>query len=166
MVLLRWSKTVWNYMQMVPNSLVQQPQQKIALPFKKIPTTSVCGQQPGRSSSTHAIARSCISVQTISAIVTHMVDSGSANMPIQSPKEEHGYLGVTIDDNLKFHSHCWDQAAKANNVLGLIKHSVTSCQTRVIKKIYTDLVHPICSEFGISVANPQCKCEMKKLEKV
>ncbi|KAK2707158.1 hypothetical protein QYM36_014991 [Artemia franciscana] len=48
-----------------------------------------------------------------------MVDSGSANMPIQSPKEEHD-LGVTIDDNLKFHSHCWDQAAKANNVLGEI----------------------------------------------
>ena len=85
-------------------------------------------------------------------------------MSIQSAKDEHD-LGAIIDDKLKSHSHCWNQAAKANKVLGLIKHSVTSHQPRVIKKLYNALVHPYL-EFGKSVANPHFKCDMEMLEKV
>ena len=94
----------------------------------------------------------------------HMIDSAGANMPIQSAKEEHD-LGVLIDNKLKFHSHCQNQAAKANKVLGLIKRSVTSRQPRVIKKLYTALVCPHL-EFGMLVANLHFKCDMEILEKV
>ena len=93
-----------------------------------------------------------------------MIDSAGDNMPIQSAKEEPD-LGVLIDNKLKFHSHCQNQAAKANKVLGLIKHSVTSCQPRVIKKLYTALVCPHL-EFGMLVANLHLKCDMGILEKV
>jgi hypothetical protein len=79
-----------------------------------------------------------------------MIDSVGHNMPIQSAKEECD-LGVLIDNKHKFHSHCQNQAAKANKVLGLIKHSVTSRQPRVIKKLYTALVCPHL-EFGMLVA--------------
>ena len=34
-------------------------------------------------------------------------------MPIQSANDEPD-LGVAIDNKLKFHSHCWNQMAKAN----------------------------------------------------
>ncbi|XP_065571473.1 uncharacterized protein LOC136034261 [Artemia franciscana] len=85
----------------------------------------------------------------------YMVDSAGANRPIQSAKEECD-LGVIIDNKLKFHSHCQNQVAKANNILGLIKHSVKSHQPRVIEKLYTSLVchHP---EFGMSVASLACQ---------
>ena len=72
---------------------------------------------------------------------------------------------VTFGDKLKFYSHCQNQAARANKVLSLIKHSVTSYQPRLIKKIYTALVHPHLG-FGMSVANPNFKCDLKILEKV
>ncbi|XP_065582045.1 uncharacterized protein LOC136041343 [Artemia franciscana] len=82
----------------------------------------------------------------------HMIDSAGANMPLQSAEEEHD-LGVIIDDKLKFHNHCWNQSAKANKVLGLIKHSVAICQLSGINMLHTTRV---CShlEFGISVVNP------------
>ena len=94
----------------------------------------------------------------------YMIDSAGANMPIQSAEEKHD-LGVIIDNRLKFHSHCWNQVAKANKVLGLIKNPVTSCQPRVIKKLYTAFVCPNL-ELGMSVANLDFKCDMEMLEKV
>ena len=117
----------WNCMQTIPNSLAQQTQQKIALLCKNISTASVCGQQTGPSSSTHGNAKSCILVANNPCHIYNMIDSAGSNMPIQSPEEEHD-LEVIIDNKLKFHSYCWNQAAKANKVLNLIKPSVTSHQ--------------------------------------
>ena len=85
-------------------------------------------------------------------------------MPIQNVKKECD-LGVIIDNKLKFHSHCQNQAAKANKVLCLIKHSVTSFQLKVIQKLYAALACPHF-EFGMFVATKHFKCDMMILGKV
>ena len=85
-------------------------------------------------------------------------------MPIQNDKEE-CVFGVIIENRLKFHSHCQNQTAKANKVLGLIKCSVTSFQLKVIQKLYAALACPDL-EFGMFVATKHFKCGMMILGKV
>ena len=93
-----------------------------------------------------------------------MIDSAGHNMSFQSAEEERD-LAVLIDNKLKFHSHCQNQAAKANKVLGLIKRSVTSRQQKVIKKLYTALVFRHL-ELAMLVTSTHFKCDMEILEKV
>ncbi|KAK2716211.1 hypothetical protein QYM36_010701 [Artemia franciscana] len=134
----------WNSIQTILHSLVQQPQKKIALLCKKTQVLHLCLNNPCHG--------------------YHMIDSAGANMPIQSAKNECD-LGAIIDNKLKFYSDSQNQAAKAKKVLSLIKCSVTSQMPRVIKKLYTALIHCYL-EFGMLVANLHFQCDMEILEKV
>ena len=59
------------------------------------------------------------------------------------------YLGIFVDKDLKLHSHTQAQVAKANQALGLIKHSFVTRKSCVVIKLYKSLVCPHL-EFGLS----------------
>ena len=68
------------------------------------------------------------------------------------------FFYIQIDNKFKFLSHCWNQAAKAHNILGLMKNFLTSHQPKVIKKLHTAQFCPYL-EFGMMVANLHFKCK-------
>jgi len=55
---------------------------------------------------------------------------------------EHKDLGIIIDSNLKFHSQTTAATNKANRVLGLIKKSFNSLNSRTLPLLYKSLVRP------------------------
>jgi len=53
---------------------------------------------------------------------------------------EHKDLGIIIDSNLKFHSQSAAATNKANRVLGLIKKSLNSLNSRTLPILFKALV--------------------------
>ena len=51
-------------------------------------------------------------------------------------------IGVFVDDQLKFEYHMYEKIKKANNIMGLIRHSFIHLDESMFKKLYKALVRP------------------------
>ena len=51
-------------------------------------------------------------------------------------------LGVIVDDSLKFHGHTAAAVKKANSVLGVIKKSFTTLDTKTLPLLYNSMGRP------------------------
>ena len=87
---------------------------------------------------------------------------GDAQLEAVSEEKD---LGVIVDNELKFHCHTRAQVAKANQALGLIKRTFTTRKSGVITKLYKAMVRPHL-EFGMTLASPYYKMDVKVLESV
>ena len=59
----------------------------------------------------------------------------------QSPQAT--YLGVTIDEHLKWTNHVDKIVAKANSTIGFLRRNLSSCNPSVKKDCYLTMVRPI-----------------------
>ena len=55
--------------------------------------------------------------------------------------EEH-YLGVIVDEHLKFSTHVTKAVASASSSLGLVKRTISSCSPKTVSFLYKALVWP------------------------
>ena len=74
-------------------------------------------------------------------------------------------LGVYTDDELKFSQHIDNITSKANQILGLVRRSITFMDRTVLKTLYTALVRPHL-EYANVVWHPLYKKQIKQLEAV
>ena len=75
------------------------------------------------------------------------------------------YLGVTIDENLKWTQHIQETAAEANKTLGLLKRNFRECNRNVRSTTYQTMVRPVL-EYAATVWDPTCEKDKKILEDV
>jgi len=75
----------------------------------------------------------------------------------------YNYLGVTIDEKLKWGKHCQLIAGRANKVLSLLKRSMNGCSKLAKAKAYTALVRPHL-EYCAPVWSPHTKQDCETLE--
>ena len=68
------------------------------------------------------------------------IDDGTLHEIAQTTEEKD--LGVTIDDKLIFFRHIQIQVNKANNALGLIRHSFKHLNKESFLYLYKSLVRP------------------------
>ena len=74
-------------------------------------------------------------------------------------------LGVTWTNNLSWSEQCNKAAAKANCVMGMLKHAFVSRDSKIWRKLYMTYIRPQL-EFCVSVWSPFLKAEVSTLEKV
>ena len=77
----------------------------------------------------------------------------------------HPYLGVEIDNKLRWDKHINKVTKKANSILGLIKRNLKNCPLEVKTVAYKSLVRPIL-DYGSTVWDPHFQCDIDKLESV
>ena len=77
----------------------------------------------------------------------------------------HPYLGVEIDDNLRWNKHIDNISNKANRVLGMLKRNLSNCPKDVKVTAYKTLVRPIL-DYASVVWDPHHKCDEDKLEAI
>jgi len=73
------------------------------------------------------------------------------------------YLGIIIQNNLKWDQHIDVTIAKASRILGLIKHTIPDAPTEIKKLAYKTLCRPIL-EYGSDVWDPYVGEQIYKLE--
>ena len=74
-------------------------------------------------------------------------------------------LGVTITNDLKWHTHFSNICTKANRTLGFLRRTLFSCPKDVKEAAYKGMVRPIL-EYGSSVWDPYTDKPQEELEKV
>ena len=74
-------------------------------------------------------------------------------------------LGIIVDDSLKFHRHTAAAVRKANTVLGVIKKSFATLDTRTLPLLYKSMVRPHL-EYGNVIWGPHYKGDQQMVEKV
>ena len=74
-------------------------------------------------------------------------------------------LGVTVDHQLKFHTHTSAAIKKANSILGLIKRSFSVKDKSTLPSLYMSMVRPHL-EYGNTIWGPHFKQDMKAIERV
>ena len=52
------------------------------------------------------------------------------------------YIGVTVDDQLKFEEHMYEKIKKVNNMMGLIRRSFIHLDEETFLNLYKALVRP------------------------
>ena len=75
------------------------------------------------------------------------------------------YLGVTINNKLRWGDHCNIAAHKANRTLGIVRRLLKPCQQDVKKRAYEALVRPQM-EYASSAWSPHTDRNINKLEQV
>ena len=75
------------------------------------------------------------------------------------------YLGVTIQSDLKWHSHINNICNKANSTLGFLRRNLNISSTSVKELAYKSLVRPSL-EYASSVWDPYLTEDINKLEKI
>ena len=75
------------------------------------------------------------------------------------------YLGVTIDNKLRWTEQNGNVCRKANSVLGFLRRNTSSCPKEIKEKCFKSLVKPIL-EYGCSVWDPHQQVQIENLEKV
>ena len=73
------------------------------------------------------------------------------------------YLGITINDKLKWNKQVQTVCTKANNTLSLLRRNMGSCPRAVKQSCYTSLVRPIL-EYSSTVWDPYTKQNIDKIE--
>ena len=74
-------------------------------------------------------------------------------------------LGILFDNQLKFHLHTTEVAAKANCLLGLIRRSFDHPGLNMLTKLFVTLVCPTL-EYCNSAWRPSFAIDQRKIEKV
>jgi hypothetical protein len=94
---------------------------------------------------------------------------GSANYSMMGEKLEevtgHKYLGVHIENNLKWNKQTKLASDKATRVLNFIRRNFHNCSKAVKEKLYQTLVRPHL-EYASTACNPVSKENKKHLEMV
>ena len=75
------------------------------------------------------------------------------------------YLGVTIQSDLKWHSHVNNIYNKANNTLSFLKRNINISSTKVKEQAYKSLVRPSL-EYACSVWDPYTTDDTNKIETI
>ena len=75
------------------------------------------------------------------------------------------YLGITIQDNLKFDKHINNITNKANQTLGFLKRNLKIQSSKVKEHAYKALVRPKL-EYSSTVWDPHTKSQINQIEKV
>ena len=75
------------------------------------------------------------------------------------------YLGIYIDNKLKFHDHAAHAVNKGNKMLGLIKNTFSCLDEETIPKLYKALVRPHL-EYGNVIWHPRFEMDKIAVEKV
>lgn len=75
------------------------------------------------------------------------------------------YLGISIENNLKWNTHVSNTIHKANNVLGLLRRNIGSCSPETKTVAYNTLVRP-CLEYATSAWDPHLKSHNDRIEMV
>ena len=80
------------------------------------------------------------------------------NGEISETVKHHPYLGVELNDNLKYNTHIDNITGKASQTLGFIKRNLKSCPISVKDRAYQTLVRPELSiphRFGTLNSKPK-----------
>ena len=80
-------------------------------------------------------------------------------------KKEANYLGVTLNEKMKWKTHVTNTANKASKTLSFLNRQLNHCHKSIKKKCYETYVRPIL-EYSSSVWDPHHKNEINVLEKV
>ena len=75
------------------------------------------------------------------------------------------YLGVTLQDNLKFGLHVKDKIKKASQAMGMVRRSLANAPKKCKKQAYVALVRPHL-EYASSVWDPYTRGDIYKLEMI
>ena len=75
------------------------------------------------------------------------------------------YLGVILNDNLKWSKHVQSTTGKASKVLGMMKRNLWNCPTRVREAAYTAIGRPKL-EYASSAWDPYLQKDIDSLERV
>lgn len=79
--------------------------------------------------------------------------------------DHHPYLGVELNDNLKYNVHIDNIYKKAPSLLGFLKCNLWHCPPEVKERAYQSLVRPNL-EYATQIWNPQQKTQQKQIEQV
>ena len=63
------------------------------------------------------------------------------------------YLGITIDEHLKWNDHVNTVTSKANKVKGFLQHNIKHCPTNVKVRCYSSMIRPIL-EYASAIWSP------------
>ena len=74
-------------------------------------------------------------------------------------------LGVTIDGELKFHSHIANAVNKASRMLGLVKATCTCLDEATVPRLFSAMVRPHL-EYGNVIWGPRYQTDRKEVEKI
>ena len=75
------------------------------------------------------------------------------------------YLGVTIQNNLKWDSHINNIADKANRTLGFLRRNLRVSSRKIKSQAYFGLVRPQL-EYAATVWDPHTQCNINRLEQI
>ena len=75
------------------------------------------------------------------------------------------YLGVAIQDDLRWGSHISSTASKANKTLGFLQHNLKIGNKKTKETVYKALVRPLL-EYAATVWDPYTASETQAIEKV
>ena len=75
------------------------------------------------------------------------------------------YLGITLSDDLKWHSHSSAINKKANSILGFLRRNICRCLLNSKRTAYIALVRAVL-EYGAIVLDPYHRGDIDKLEKI
>ena len=89
----------------------------------------------------------------------------SIHNTILSLTESAKYLGVTIDNKLRWTSHYNDTCLKANRVLSLLRRNLYGCPTDTKATAYNTYVRPVL-EYGCCVWDPHHQVHIEQFEKI
>ena len=92
-----------------------------------------------------------------------MID-GMATITLDHSEEEKD-LGVWVDSGIKFANHIEKPVTKANQVLGMIRRTLTYIDISILKLLFTALVRPHL-EYGNIIWNPRYKKYRVMIENV
>lgn len=79
--------------------------------------------------------------------------------------ESHLYLGIVLDQKMRWSPHITNITTKANRVLGLIKRNLWNCTQNVKEIAYTTLVRPKLL-YACTAWDPYYKKDIGDLERV
>ena len=75
------------------------------------------------------------------------------------------YLGITISDNLKWHSHISKTTKKANSILGFIRRNLRQCHSSLKETAYKSLIRSIL-DYSAVVWDPYLKGDIQNIENI
>ena len=75
------------------------------------------------------------------------------------------YLGITISNDLKWHSHISTITKKANSTLGFLRRNIRRCPINSKRTAYIALVRAVL-EYGAIVWDPYHRGDIDKLEQI
>ena len=87
------------------------------------------------------------------------------NLAILKESEEEKDLGVIVDKNLNFASHCDKVVGKANRMLGILRRNFNHINNTNFNYLYKGIIRPII-EYAAPVYNPIFQKDVQKIESI